>query len=327
MKKVQSYTLKIPNEIEVTFLNYGGIIQRIVVPDKKKKMDDVVLGFDDIEDYQKDHPYFGSLIGRYGNRISQGKFNLNNKKYTLAVNNGPNSLHGGLRGFDKVMWDVQKNSDGHSYTLSYQSPDGDEGYPGNLKVEVTYTISQSRELVIDYRATTDQQTPINLTNHTYFNLAGTTTNSILDHELWINADHYTAVDKDLTPTGEIFSAKGAKDFREHKKIGQDIEHINGGYDYNYVLNDAPLFDPKARLYHHASGRTLEVFTTEPGLQFYSGNFLDGSIRGKEGIPYQKYHGLCLETQHFPDSPNHSNFPTTILKPGEAFTSKTIYRFS
>lgn len=325
--KTQSFNLSIPGEIDLTFLNYGGIIQKLIVPDKKGRMDDVVLGFEDPEDYKKDHPYFGAIVGRYANRIAGGKFTLDGKTYSLKINNGPNALHGGLIGLDRVYWNVERNVDGMFYTLTHESPDGHEGYPGNLKVEVTYRLSNSRELIIDYRATTTKPTPVNLTNHSYFNLGGPEAETILDHELWINADHYTVVDANLTPTGDIFSVIGAKDFTEHKTIGKDIDHINGGYDHNYVLNESPLHDPKARLYHPASGRTLEVFTTEPGIQFYSGNFLDGKLRGKKGIKYGKHHGLCLETQHFPDSPNHPQFPNTILRPGEVFYSKTIYRFS
>lgn len=324
---IKTFELKIENEIEMTFLNYGGIIQSLKVPDKNGKMDDVVLGFDHPEDYLKDHPYFGALIGRYANRIREGKFILDGKLYSLAVNNPPNTLHGGLIGFDKVIWNVETGRDGRSCILKHESPDGHEGYPGKLKVEVTYTLTTTRELIIDYKATSDKVTPVNFTNHSYFNLAGKTEKNILDHELWINADHFTSVDDNLTPTGEIFSIKGSKDFREHKIIGQDIEHIPGGYDHNYVLNESPLRDPKARLIHPPSGRMLEIFTTEPGLQFYSGNFLDGSLTGKNGIKYQKHHGLCLETQHYPDSPNHPHFPSTLLQPGEVFLSKTMYKFS
>lgn len=320
--KIQSYTLKIQNQIEMTFLNYGGIIQSLKVPDKNGLMEDIVLGFDDPEDYQRiDHPYFGAIIGRYANRIARGSFELNGEKYNLAINNGPNTLHGGLKGFDKNFWDVKLNSDQHSYTLSHESPDGTEGYPGNLKVEVTYTLTGGRELVIDYRATTDKETIINLTNHSYFNLAGTKDQDILAHELWINSDYYTLIDSDLIPTGDLQGVHGEKDFREHRMIK------HGGYDHNFVLNEVPLYDPKARLVHPPSGRMMEVLTTEPGLQFYSGNFLDGTIKGKGGIHYKQHYGLCLETQHFPDSPNHPKFPSTVIRPGEVFTSKTIYKFS
>lgn len=327
LREIETYTLKVPGQIEMTFLNYGGIIQKLLVPDKNGVMEDVVLGFDNPDDYKKTHPYFGAIVGRYANRIAKGEFSLHGERYRLAVNNGPNSLHGGIHGFDKAFWKIRKSLDGMSYTLSHESPDGDEGYPGKLSVDVTYTLTKGRELVIDYRATTDRETIINLTNHSYFNLGGRNSDSILDHELWINADYYTAVDSDLTPTGDLMQVHGAKDFREHKKIGKDIEHVTGGYDHNFVLNEAPLYDPKARLIHSTSGRMMEVLTTEPGLQFYSGNFLDGSLQGKNGVKYQKHQGLCLETQHFPDSPNHPKFPSTVLKPGEVFSSKTIYKFS
>jgi aldose 1-epimerase len=320
--KIKTFHLKIPGQIEMTFLNYGGIIQSLKVPDHTHKMDDVVLGFDHVEDYKKVHPYFGALIGRYANRIKAGKFTLDDVEYELNINNPPNTLHGGHIGFDRVYWDVEMNPDGKSCTLKHESPAGHEGYPGNLSVEVTY-----RELIIDYKAQSDQATPINFTNHSYFNLGGVTKNTILDHELWINADHFTSVDGDLIPTGEIFTVKGSKDFRVHKLIGQDINQLPGGYDHNYVLNEVPLRDPKARLRHPPSGRTLEIFTTEPGMQFYSGNFLDGSLKGKGGVSYQKHHGLCLETQHFPDSPNHPFFPSAILRPSEIFNSKTIYQFT
>lgn len=325
--KIETFKLSIPNELELTFLNYGGIIQRLRVPDKNGKMDDVVLGFDEPEDYTKDHPYFGALIGRYANRIAKGRFQLEGKHYELAINNGPNSLHGGLIGFDRVLWEVKENPDHFSYTLFHRSPHGHEGYPGNLDVEVTYTISKSRELIIDYKVTTDHATPVNLTNHAYFNLSGISEKNILEHELWINADKFTEVDSDLTPTGKLIDVTGPMDFREHKTIGRDIDKVPGGYDHNYVLSNIPLRDPKARLVDPQSGRMLEIFTTQPGIQFYSGNFLDGSLIGKNRIRYQKHQGLCLETQHFPDSPNHKHFPTTVLRPGEEFISKTIYKFS
>ena len=323
---IKSYVLSIPGEIEVTFLNYGGIIQKILVPDKTGKMDDVVLGFDRPQDYLNGHPYFGSIIGRFANRIANAEFELEGKKYKLNANDRAHSLHGGKMGFDKVFWEIERDPDGHSCTLRYRSPDGEEGYPGNLEVEVTYTITKGREFVISYNARTDKTTFVNLTNHTYFNLSGSD-ETILGHELWINADHFTAIDKELIPSGEIFTLKGAKDFREHKLIGKDIDDLPGGYDFNYVLNDAPLRDPKARLLHHQSGRMLEILTTEPALQFYSGNSLNGSTRGKNGLHYKKYQGLCLETQHYPDSPHHPRFPSTLLRPGEEYSSRTIYKFS
>lgn len=325
--KIETYKMMIPGEIEVTFLNYGGIIQSLKVPDKNGVMEDVVLGFDEPESYTKDHPYFGALIGRYANRIRKGKFTLEGKEYQLNINNGPNSLHGGLIGFDRVFWEVEKDSDGHSYTLRHESPHMHEGYPGKLKIEVTYTVTAGRDFVIDYKATTDRPTPINFTNHSYFNLSGGKSETILDHELWINSQAITYVDKDLTPTGKIIEVNKDFDFREHKRIGKDIEHVHGGYDHNYILFDVPIYDPKARLVEPVSGRMMEVFTTEPGLQFYSGNFLDGSIQGKNGQRYFKHAGLCLETQHFPDSPNHPEFPNTILSPDSPYYSKTIYKFT
>lgn len=324
--KIETFELKIPGRIELTFMNFGGIIQKLIVPDGHGRMGDVLIGFDHPESYMSEHPYFGALIGRYANRINEGKFKLNNKTYNLAINNGPNSLHGGNRGFDKVFWDVKKLDD-TAYLLSYTSPDEEEGYPGELKTEVTYRINQGQELIISYEATTTKPTPINLTQHMYFNLSGSFQKNILDHELWINAETYTEVNKDLIPKGIYMSVEGAMDFRRQKKIGRDLDKVSGGYDHNYCLNDVPLRDPKARLVHEMSGRMMEVFTTEPGLQFYSGNFLDGSIKGKQDIPLQKHAGLCLETQHYPDSPNHSHFPTTILNPGDKFLSETVYKFT
>lgn len=324
---IQTYTLSIPGEIEVTFLNYGGIIQKLKVPDKHGKMEDVVLGFDNPEEYLKDHPFFGAIIGRYANRIKNGQFSIGQEEITLTRNEGSNTLHGGKKGLDKVFWDVHKNPDGQSYTLRYESPDKEEGFPGKLQVEVTYTIDKGRELVIDYKVTSDKVTPVNLTNHSYFNLGGPTSTSILDHELWINGDAITEVDKDLIPTGELIPLKYPFDFRHHKRVGLDLGKIPGGYDHNFVLNEVPIYDPKARLLDPTSGRMMEIFTTEPGLQFYSGNFLSGKIKGKNGVVYQKHAGLCLETQHFPDSPNHPQFPTTLVGPEAPYFSKTIYKFT
>lgn len=331
--EIKKYTLKNASGMKVDVINYGGIITAIHAPDKNGKFEDVTLGFDAPSEYQKksEHPYFGALIGRYGNRIAKGKFTLDGKEYTLAVNNGPNALHGGLKGFDKVFWDVKQNQNENSLTLSYTSKDGEEGYPGNLKATVTYKLTDANELKIDYEATTDKPTPVNLTNHSYFNLSADKKKGILDHVIMINADGYTAVDKDLTPTGETIKVAGTEmDFTTPKKIGQDISRVKegGGYDHNYVLRDwdgslkmaATLHDPE-------SGRMMEVWTTEPGIQFYSGNFLDGKLVGKKGDAYQKNDGLCLETQHFPDSPNHQNFPSTILRPGKLYKSSTVYKFS
>ncbi len=325
--KIESYHLEIPGKIKMSFLNLGGIIQYLHVPDKNGMMGDIVLGFDNKEDYQHfAHPYFGSIIGRYANRIAEGLFRIDGKSYQLILNDGENSLHGGLIGLDKVFWQVQENSDKHSYTLTHEDPNGRQGYPGNVKIAVTYTLSNRCELVIDYHAVTDAKTIINLTNHTYFNLGDGCEKNILEHELWINANFYTEVRNNLIPTGNILEVNGPNDFRKQKKIGKDIGKTPTGYDHNYVLNEGPLYCPKARLIHEKSGRMMEVFTTEPGMQFYSGNLLDGTLLGKNNTYYQRHQGLCLETQHFPDSPNHPNFPSTELNPGEIFKSKTIYKF-
>lgn len=317
--------------MQVDILNFGGIITSIKVPDKKGIIEDVVLGFDSPEEYLQVHPYFGALIGRYGNRIAKGKFKLDGKTYTLAINNGPNHLHGGLKGLDKKFWNVEELKHKNSLLFSYLSIDGEEGYPGTLSIEVTYTLNDNNEVKIDYLATTDKATPVNLTNHSYFNLSGNNRNSILDHEIMIIADQYTVVDKDLTPTGQLKYVKGSEmDFTTPKKIGVDILKVKegGGYDHNYVLRDWDgSLRPAATLYEASSGRLMEVLTTEPGLQFYSGNFLDGSLTGKSKDVYQKHDGLCLETQHYPDSPNHENFPSTILRPGQIYKSTTIYRFT
>lgn len=329
--EMKQFKLKNSKGMEVHIINYGGIVTKMIVPDRNGKLQDVVLGFDTPEEYQKksEHPYFGALIGRYGNRIAKGKFTLNGKEYKLAVNNGPNHLHGGLKGFDKVFWDVNEGK--NTLELTYNSKDGEEGYPGNLKVTVTYSLTENNEFKIDYNATTDKATPINLTNHSYFNLSADKNRSILDHELMINADAYTLVDRDLTPTGEQKNVKGTEmDFTKAKIIGKDIKAVKegGGFDHNWILRDqSKTMKLAATLYEPKSGRFMEVFTMEPGIQFYSGNFLDGKFTGKAGDAYQKNDGLCLETQHFPDSPNHANFPDTILKPGETYTTSTVYKFS
>lgn len=316
--------------MEIQVINLGGIITSIKVPDKNGVIEDVVLGFDEPARYTDQHPYFGALIGRYANRIANGEFQLGEKPYKLAINNGPNHLHGGLKGFDKRIWNIEEQPEMNALVLSYLSPDGEEGYPGNLSVEVTYTMSEHNELKIDYVATTDSTTPLNLTSHCYFNLSGNNKSSILDHELLINADEYTLIDQNLTPTGERRHVKNSEmDFTHPKKIGDHILRIKFGFgfDHNYILRDTDgSLKLAARLHEPVSGRTMEVLTTEPGLQFYSGNFLDGSLIGKKNDLYEKHDGLCLETQHFPDSPNHKNFPSTLLHSGETFHSHTIYRF-
>lgn len=293
------------------------------------KMGDVVLGFDSLSGYlQKANPYFGALIGRYGNRIAHAKFSLDGKTYSLVANDHGNSLHGGDKGFDKVVWNAEKQSDS-SLQLTYHSKDGEQGYPGDLDVTVVYTLTADNALRIDYTATTDKSTPVNLTNHAYYNLSGGSDSTILNHQLELNADRYTPVDSLLIPTGEIRGVKGTPfDFTVMKPIGRDIEQVKGGYDHNWVLNKTGNELTKAAtLYHPASGRIMEVYTTEPAIQFYSGNFLDGTLSNtKGGTKYVKHAALCLETQHYPDSPNQANFPNTVLKPGETYQQTTLYKF-
>jgi len=334
-KVTSIYTLTNANGCEVKITNYGGIVVSVKVPDRNGKLADVVLGYETLDEYIKNNPYFGALIGRYGNRIAKGKFTLGGKVYTLAVNNGQNHLHGGIVGFDKVLWDAKeiKQAQGVGLKLTYMSKDGEEGYPGNLAVTVRYLWTNDNELRIEYAATTDQQTVVNLTNHSYFNLAGK--GDILGHELMIDADKFTPVDEGLIPTGELRNVAGTPmDFRKATAIGARIEQqdeqlkLGPGYDHNWVLNryDGSL-RLVARVYEPTTGRVLEVHTTEPGLQFYCGNFLDGTITGKYATVYNKRHGFCLETQHFPDSPNKPSFPSTVLNPGDKYTSTTIYKFA
>ncbi len=329
-KDVWLYTLTNPSGIIVKITNYGGIITSIICPDKNGKPGDIVLGYDSLKDYLANNPYFGAIVGRYANRIAAGKFTLNGKAYTLAVNNGKNSLHGGLKGLDKVVWQASEFTDSTKtgLVLSYLSKDGEEGYPGNLKVKVTYTLTENDELITVIEAESDKATPVNLCNHTYFNLAEADTN-ILGHILTLVADRYTAVNDELIPTGVLPSVTGtAMDFNTSETIGERMDLVKGGYDHNYVLRKkAGNLSVAAQLYDPKTGRQVEIFTTQPGLQFYSGNFLDGTIRGKKGKVYKKHYGLCLETQHFPDSPNQSSFPNTILNPGQKFKETTIYRFS
>jgi len=334
-RAVEIYTLTNANGLEMHVITYGGIITSLKVPDRTGHLDDVVLGFDTLDGYLKDPPYFGALVGRYGNRIAKGQFTLNGATYKLATNNGPNHLHGGVKGFDKVIWNAVPgdSADGVSVTLTRTSPDGEEGYPGNLQATVRYTLTDKNELAIEYRATTDKATPVNLTQHSYFNLAADS-GDVLGHELTIHASRYTPVDATLIPTGELAPVQGTPfDFQKATAIGARIGADNaqlkngGGYDHNWVLDrKGPGLQPAARLVDPKSGRTLEVATTEPGLQFYSGNFLDGSITGKGGRVYKHRTGLCLETQHYPDSPNHPSFPSTILQPGQTYSSKTVFTF-
>lgn len=333
-KAVEIYTLTNANGIEVRAITYGGIITSLKVPDRSGRVADVVLGFDSLDGYLKGHPYFGAVIGRYGNRIAKGRFTVEGRTYTLATNNAPNHLHGGNKGFDKAVWSAAAVPGQSAVAFTRISPDGEEGYPGNLTVRVTYTLTDKNELVVDYHATTDKATPVNLTHHSYFNLAGDGAGDILGHELTIDADRYTPVDATLIPTGALAPVQGTPfDFRKPTRIGDRIDQPheqlkNGkGYDHNWVLTrpEAGL-RPAARLRDPASGRTLDIATTEPGMQFYSGNFLDGTLTGKAGHIYKHRAGLCLETQHFPDSPNQPKFPSTILKPGQEYRSKTVFTF-
>ena len=336
---VDEVTLKNSHGVELHAISYGGIITSLKVPDRAGKPGDIVLGFDKPESYWADPPppFFGAIVGRYGNRIGKGKFTLDGKPYSLATNNGVNHLHGGNKGFDKVLWAIATKDapEGSQAIFSRTSKDGEEGYPGNLQVRVTYTLTEKNELIVDYHATTDKATPVNLTQHSYFNLAGEGSGDILGHQLTIDADRYTPVDDTLIPTGELAPVQGTPfDFRQATAIGARINDDNAqlkagkGYDHNWVLNRSGAgLSVAARLTDPKSGRTMEIATVEPGLQFYSGNFLDGTIKGKGGHVYGHRAGLCLETQHFPDSPNQPKFPSTILQPGKVYTSKTVLTFS
>jgi len=330
-ENVDLYTLTNRHKMTVKITNFGAIVTSILVPDKKGEFADVVLGFDNLADYEADHPYFGAIVGRYGNRIARGKFTLDGVTYTLATNNGNNHLHGGIKGYDKVVWqaeEIQKDNE-VGVKLSYLSKDGEEGYPGNLSITVTYSLTDDNELRIDYLAQTDKATPVNLTHHSYFNLEGAGSGDILDHLLTIHADRFTPVDDELIPTGELKPVQDTPmDFRTPIAIGVRIKDVPGGYDHNYVLNNSDdSIRPAAEVSAPGSGRVMSVFTTEPGIQFYSGNFLDGSNTGKNGKVYNKHFGFCLETQHFPDSPNQPAFPSTILRPGDTYRHRTIYKFS
>jgi aldose 1-epimerase len=328
---VTLYTLK-NGQLTVKVMTYGAIITEIDAPDRDGEPGDVVLGCDDLQGYLAGHPFFGAVAGRYANRIGGASFELDGKTYKLAANNGPNTLHGGLEGFDKKVWRAEDASgpDGPAVRMTYTSPDGEEGFPGNLTVAVTYTVTKDDALRIDYEATTDRATPVNLTNHTYFNLAGPGSGTILDHVVTLFADKYTVVDEQAIPTGELAPVAGTPlDFTSPTPIGPRILRMQGnpgGYDHNYVLKgDGRTPALAARVYEPRTGRLLEMLTTEPGVQFYTGNYLDGSVKGK-GAVYEKRTGFCLEAQHFPDSPHHPDFPSTILRPGETYTQTTIYRF-
>jgi len=354
---VELHTLRNRRGMEVRAMTYGGIILSLKVPDRRGELEDVVLGYDGLEGYLEESPYFGAIIGRYGNRIAGGSFQVEGQTYSLATNDGPNHLHGGLRGFDKVVWNAEPfQEEGQvGVVFSRTSPHGEEGYPGNLDVRVTYPLTDANELVFDYRAVTDRTTPVNLTQHSYFNLAGDGSGDVGGHLLAINASRFTPVDETLIPTGELAPVEGTPfDFRRPHAMGERIEgshpqlRYGGGYDHNFVLDRergpsgvswaelglSPLardgspetLIPAVRVVEPESGRVMEVWTTEPGVQFYSGNFLDGTIQGKKGRVYEHRYGFCLETQHFPDSPNQPAFPSTLLRPGEEYRSRTVYVF-
>ena len=329
-KEVFLYTLTNAKGTQVKISTYGGVVTSWVSADKNDKKSSIVLGFDSLSGYLAKPPYFGAIIGRYGNRIAKGKFKIDTTTYTLATNNGLNHLHGGNKGFDKVIWDATTENDSvPALKLSYLSKDGEEGYPGNLTVDVLYTLTDDDELKIEYNASTDKPTVINLTNHSYFNLTGDVTNTILNHQLQIDADNYTPVDTTLIPTGEISPVKNTPfDFTSATKIGLRIDSVKGGYDHNFVLNKKDSSLTKvATLTEETTGRKLEVFTMEPGLQFYSGNFLNGAIKTSDGKAINLHTGLCLETQHYPDSPNQPKFPSTLLVPGQKYHTVTVYKLS
>jgi len=329
---VELYTLKNAHGLTMKVMTYGALITELHTPDRSGQLGDIVLGFDNLDAYLKGHPYFGAVIGRYANRIAKARFTLEGQTYALAANDGPNTLHGGLKGFDKVVWAAEPLpvAKGVAIRFTYVSPDGEEGYPGTLTVKVTYTLTDKDELVMDYEAKTDKTTVINLTNHSYFNLAGA--GDILGHELMLNAASYTPVDDTLIPTGQMAPVKGTvMDFTAAKPIGRDLAQLTNkprGYDHNFVLNRAGKgLALCARVHEPKTGRMMEVLTTQPGVQFYSGNFLDGTLTGKRGVTYQQHHGFCLETQHYPDSPNQPGFPSVVLHPNQTYQHSTVHKFS
>lgn len=334
---VELFTLRNSQGVEIQAISYGGTVISLKTPDRNGQLADIALGYDNLQAYLDGSPYFGSIIGRYGNRIGGARFELDGQVYPLAANDGPNHLHGGVKGFDKVVWHGTpfENDTASGVVFHYSSPDGEEGYPGTLGIQVTYTLTDANEWVVDYQATTDKATPVNLTQHTYFNLAGHDSGDILGHQLTLAADGFTPVDATLIPTGEIAPVEGTPfDFRTPhpigERIGADHEQIGFGlgYDHNWVLNGTPGHGMTfaAKVLEPTSGRTLEIFTTEPAIQFYSGNFLDGTLTGKGGAVYNHRNGFCLETQHYPDSPNKPDFPSTILQPGQEYRTTTVFRF-
>ncbi len=328
--EIDLYTLTNKNGVRVRIMTYGATIVSLEVPDRNGKLGDIVLGYDSLAGYLKVNPYFGCIVGRYANRIAGGRFNLDGVTYELAKNDGKNHLHGGIKGFDKVVWRAEptRQEGAVGVKMSYLSRDGEEGYPGNLSCIAVYELTDQDKLKISYAATTDKPTPVNLTNHSYFNLAGQGNRDILGHELMVNADAYTPIGEGLIPDGEIARVENTPmDFTKLKAMGAQIGEVQGGYDINFVLRGGQgELRLAAQVYEPASGRVMEIYTTEPGIQFYTGNFLDGTITGKGGKVYKQHYGFCLETQHFPDSPNKPNFPSTILRPGEKYSSLTVYRF-
>ncbi|MDO6388824.1 aldose epimerase family protein [Pontibacter sp. BT731] len=328
-QQVQLYTLTNANGMTVKITNYGAIVTSIQTPDRDGKLGEVALGFDSVDGYVPNDPHFGGIVGRYANRIANGKFTLDGQEYTLAVNNAPNHLHGGITGFDRVVWQAEPLQKQNAIRLTYVSKDGEEGYPGNLTVVVTYTLTGFNDLKIDYEATTDKATPVNLTNHSYFNLSAGKEKDILNHIVTIHADQFTASDETLIPTGELKSVKGTPyDFTKPTRVGDRIENLQGyGYDLNYVVrNGGDRLVPAATVEDPATGRVMQVQTTQPGIQFYTAYHLDGTLTGHNNTVYNRYAGLCLEAQHFPDSPNQESFPSTILRPGEKYSETTVYKF-
>lgn len=332
-QEVYVFTLVNKNGLEVNVINYGGIITSLKAPDRNGTSEDIVLGYDSLAGYLKETPYFGALVGRYGNRIAQGRFTLDDKEYALAQNNNGQHLHGGVNGFDKVFWNIEEIG-GNKLKLAYLSKDMEEGYPGNLSVEVTYELTDANELKIAYTATTDKKTIVNLTQHSYFNLNGNAKRDILNHELILYADKFVPITKVLIPTGEVSNVDNSPfDFRKSNAIGARVndEHqqiqFGRGYDHCWVLSSNDSIKYAASVYEPTSGRVMDVYTTEPAVQFYCGNFLDGSISGKLGVVYKQRYGFCLETEHFPDSPNQKKFPSTELSPGEVYQTRTVYQFS
>jgi aldose 1-epimerase len=328
--EVLLFTLTNSQGLKAKIISYGAILVAFEVPDKNGNLEDITLGYGSLEGYLETTPYFGAVVGRYGNRIANGKFSLQGQEYTLATNNGENHLHGGTKGFDKVVWEAEaiKEERAVGVKLNYLSPDGEEGYPGNLACTMVYTLTEDNELKFSYEATTDKATPVNLTQHSYWSLAGQGTSDILGHELMLNADKYTPVDEGLIPTGELRAVSDTPfDFTTPHTIGARIADVPGGYDHNFVLRGGgESLELAARVYEPGSGRVMEIFTDQPGIQFYAGNFLDGTITGKAGKVYHKHYGFCLETQHFPDSPNRAAFPSTILEPGETYRTRTVHKF-